>query len=352
MLAAIVVVASCSKDDTPDPLTKDEAVSKLNNASVEMEQSMTEIMQTDGMNAMMYFMNIAPQGTNLKSAQSSKTVVNNIKQIVDIVTKPKKAIAPKAIKVAQEFDTPFGNYGTFTFNQTTYQWDYSSEPQDEIVYIYPADQTGQVNATLTISGIEFVGQYPDQVVTALNINLDVDGSTAMALDYNASVSADSFMESLEVSLTMEEFIVTINASMVDLETGVKTNFSHSIKNSGLVLMSSNLEILLPEIDMTLDPSMEEEVEPKTVNGHLVLAPLKATLDLNNEMFISDMSSGVDMETAANNNLNIRLYSYPDGASIAYVKWYMVDNDIEPYLVFSDNSEEPAENYFPDMFDEF
>lgn len=351
MLAALVVVASCSKDDTPDPLTKDEAVAKLDDASVEMEQGMTEIMQTEGMNAMMYFMNIAPQGTNVKLGQSSKVVINNIKQIVDFATMPKKAIAPKAIKLAEDFDTPFGNYGTFTFNQTTYQWDYSSEPQDEIVYIYPADQTGQVIATLTISGIELVGQYPDQVVTALNINLDVDGSTAMALDYNASVS-DGFMESLEVSVTMEEFIITLNASMVDLETGVKTNFSHSIKNAGLVLMSSNLEILLPEFDITLDPSMEEEIEPKTVNGHLVLGSVKATLDLNNELFVSDMTSGVDMETAANNHLNIRIYSYPEGASIAYVKWYVVENDIEPYLVFSDNSEEPAENYFPDMFDEF
>jgi len=131
-----------------------------------------------------------------------------------------------------------------------------------------------------------------------------------------------------------------------------TNFTHSIKNGGLVLMSSNLEILFPDFDMTLDVSMEEEVEPKTVNGHLVLGSIKATLDLNNEKFISDMSSGVDMETAANNNLNIKLYSYPEGASIAYVKWYAVDNDIEPYLVFSDNSEEPAENYFPEMADEF
>ncbi|MFP4556969.1 MAG: hypothetical protein ACLFNU_08880 [Bacteroidales bacterium] len=356
LLAAVLVIAACSKDDTPEPLTKDEAVTKLNDASDEMDQGMTEMMQTEGMNAMMYFMNIAPQGTEVKSGESSKAAINNLKQIVDFARTPKKAIVPKAIKVAQEFDTPFGNYGTFTFNETTYQWDYSSEPQDEIVYIFPADATGEKLATLTISGIEVVGEGEDEFLTVVSILLEVDGDEALLLTYSATIT-DDIMESVEVDLTMEEFTFSLNASMVELATGIKVNFSHSIKNAGLVLMSSNLEMLFPEFDMTFDPSMEDDMlddtEPKTVNGHLVLGSIKATLDLNNEAFISDMSSGVDMETAANDHLNIRLYSYPEGASIAYVKWYEVDNDIEPYLVFSDNSEQPAEDYFPDdMFEDF
>ncbi len=51
--------------------------------------------------------------------------------------------------------------------------------------------------------------------------------------------------------------------------------------------------------------------------------------------------------AANNHLIMKLFQYPHGNDLANVKWYLIEDDLEPFLVFSDNSELPAEMFIPE-----
>jgi hypothetical protein len=120
-------------------------------------------------------------------------------------------------------------------------------------------------------------------------------------------------------------------------------------------MSSNIQAQFAEFEIPnifqeddgTEPVEDDFSMPLAVEGFIQMGLVKATLDLDIYSYLQ-APSPQDVEEYANDNLKIKIYKYPAGNSIAYVKWYynITEDILEAFLVFSNGEEEPAVNYFP------
>jgi hypothetical protein len=252
-----------------------------------------------------------------------------------------------------EYDTPFGDFGTYTWNILLSNWEFESTPTDKIIYLFPADAMDELNSSkLAISNIEQLEVESSVILSKIKINLTLDQQEVFGFNYSAIFASNS-IEKISLDFNLPPFTLTANQLFEEKSNGVLLTTSFNAKNESITLMSSNLEILLngDENFSQIDYDSLGDIEIASVDGYIQMGSVKATLDLT-PLFLLNESSlpQAELERLANKNLKIKFYVYPSGTSIAYVKWYYNEtiSDIEPYIVYSDGSEEPAINFVPDI----
>ncbi len=350
----LFLAVSCSKDDENDPLTKSEAVEILSSTSEQMTSTMDEVMQTEAMKAMDYF-DLLYGDTQNPDIELKQTA----QKLILVAGQPSLTKQfPTIQKAAKEevTDTPFGNYGTYTWNFTLLDWDYVAEPTDVLVFNFPSDNTqDENNAELVLSNVSTIVSQEDEVLTSINIALDVNEVNALTVSYALTLDAENNFEDLSLTIDMPPFFLSASISFTNNNAGVLLQLSHQFKKEGISIMSSSIQAQFAEFEIPnifqeddgTEPVEDDFSMPLAVEGFIQMGSVKATLDLDIYSYLQ-APSPQDVDEYANDNLKIKIYKYPAGNSIAYVKWhYNITEDIlEAFLVFSNGEEEPVVNYFP------
>ncbi len=355
----MVTIVSCNKTEEPEPLTKEEAVEVLNSMGTNMEQAMTEMMSSQSMVTLSNFMILMSfdQGYP-EMAILPKTIGNLVKLDVGKV----KSV-PSKLMLEDDGLGILDSLGTYTWNFTTYTWDYVPEPEDKLIFIFPSTPEMMENdATLTVSNFEFVTSVEDVFPTSLDVTLVVGDEEILSIGYSATVN-ETELSSLSVDLLMPPFELNLGVAISIQSNGALIAFNHEFKKDNVKLMSSNIEALMEgmtsfDIFVTDEEGEGEEDEPMPayVRGFFQFGQVKAQLDLLTKdyfLVVLNATSSTDVVNAANANLKITLYTYPQGEEIGDIVWQWdnVEETIVPYILFSDGSTLPLTDFLPEGFGE-
>lgn len=359
VLAFIMIAAiSCDKNEEPEPLSKQEAIETLNSMSTDLEQAMDEMMTTEGMTTLttlMQLMSMEDEGTKKIQVPIINSLPKTIQKVAFLNFKEFTLVKPK-LKMDDDFGIG-GMFGTLTWNFETQMWDYSTLPADKLVFIFPSSPEQTTNdASLTISNYQELVSETDTIPTSLNLSLLIETVEVLSIDYAAEISND-ILNSISLSVVMNPFSFDLNLNITSQSGNSLITFMHTIKKENITLMSSSIEVLLKgvaSINLLTNEELPEDVMIDYLKGYLQQGQVKVQLDLAIEDFFEALLSSetpTQISEAANQNLAIALFTYPQGAKIADVKWVW-DNELEelvPYLVFSDGSEIPASEFLPEDF---
>jgi len=324
-------------------MDKAEAVELLTSASIQMEQTVNQMLETDGVNLMMHFISLN------ESIAISKYNIKNILNPLYLNPFASKNFFSKEEDLS--FDTPFGNYGTYTWNSSLSSWDFVATPVDKIIYLFPSNQTQtENNANITFANIEQVVDL-DNFIKRFDLIIKIGQQVVLGVYYSTTLT-ESYIDKVTIDINLPPFTITANQIFKRSNGGSLVTSSFTTKNQGIAIMSSNFEIGM-DGEIMISPDNYEEIENVQVNeviGYIRIGNVKLTLDLDLMNFSSETDiSPSELEMLANKNLKVKLYEYPSGVSLAYVKWYFNTDKsfIEPFLVYSDGSEEGAINYIPE-----
>ncbi len=351
LVMPLFFMVSCNKDEEDKPMTKAEVIQVLNQATTEMALTMNQMMETQGMQSLMQFMSLSG---DMMPKTLGYSIVELIPQTLNVLEKKKTEDYLRVLKYSSIKSDEYG-YGTYTWNNSSYSWDYSPEPTDKIIFLFPADYS-QINnnAELVIFNIQEQAVGDELVLTGVDVELFVDGIKVFYFYYSTTVNANN-PESISISVGMSPFTFTSNTSFEQITEGWKIREVFDMKKDNVVLMTSDIEItlkgegsLFPDINWEDEEEFEFNLEPATVVGFFQMGQIKITLNLNIEAFVN---AGETVD-AANLYLKIQLLTYPGGVKLGDIKWVYNSTygDIEPYIVFPDGSEMPLRDLFPEDFD--
>ncbi len=148
-ILSLLLTIACTKDEEIVQMDKTEAVELLNSTSLLMEETLNQMIETNGMTLMMHFISLN------ESTPISKSDIRSF--LNPFYLKPLLSKPYFSKEEDLNFDTPFGNYGTYTWDSSLSSWDFVADPIDKIIYHFPSDQNQTLNnANLTIASIEQV----------------------------------------------------------------------------------------------------------------------------------------------------------------------------------------------------
>lgn len=338
-LSSIILIFSCTKEDEPVQMGKEEAVELITVTSQLMDHTIVQLEQTEGVLLLSRFVTLNESTVVSKFISNSLFGFNN-----PVIVKPRTK------NVSNQFETPFGDFGTYTWNFSLNTWDFEATPSDKIIYLFPVDDTDNENTgNLTIEQFEQIDEL-NGFVNQFLLTLKNDLMVVLSIDYSAELT-NSSIDKVTISINLNPFTIHTNQQFTEKEGGSFIESSITFKNQGVTLMSSILEIQTVD-EVLISPDNTNELTDVKINhvlGYVQMGSLKATLDLLLLDFQNEQElTALEYETLANKNLRVKLYEYPSGENAAFIKWYFnsQNNEIEPFLVFSDESEELAMDFLP------
>lgn len=358
MVGLAMLLATACSDDEPKELTKQEAENVLNNVNTEMAQTMGQMMETEGMVAINSFITLSAYFSTSRSISLQFiNPVHLVYKVMDVNLNANKFAKAPAIECPNlSFEEWIGTWEWVGSSQT---WKYTANETNRIVFKYPATEESTTNdATLVLSNYSSVTIGTEVIPTSLNVSLNISWveQTALAITYQATFTAEGSPQMLSLNVQMSQFSLTALSNIQSRTNDVIVRFSHQLKNQSVVAMSSNLEAVIPNTTQ-FDPS--EDYIPSSVKGFLQIGSLKVTADLKIFDFYASTINGTpsSITAAANSNLKVAMYTYPQNEMLAHIKWvynmeynpqYDDDLPLIPYIVFSDGSEALLEAYLTSL----
>ena len=351
IIGAVFLFTGCEKDDTVKTIDKEKAVQTLETNSQEIETSLEEIENTDGMKAMKTLNGLTQKNDPFaKSAADNKTIISNLQEIL-------KPISENSLKRSGDQKFYFEKWvGTYVW-QDTKEWNVTlGDPDDKIVIEFPTDTTTdpiENNAVLTINNYhEF--ETPDSlgntvyVADTVKLNLEVNDEEVLSIDYTLDYDeANQMVNSLSANVDLNPYSWKLDMT----QSSIKASLTN--KDNGNVLTSFAFEVTFKDNG--------EDV--KKLNGHVQLRNLNLEggikpyniqrLEDENFLIEKDLTSVEDIIAYVNEQIDISLYRVDTGNKIADLKVIKAQDSEKAIpaqlaLVFKDGSEEPAKQYFENV----
>ncbi|HKL07268.1 MAG TPA: hypothetical protein VJ896_00740 [Bacteroidales bacterium] len=261
MLASVFFIA-CSEDDD-EPLSPDEAKDQMTQMSQDMFVYMNEMEATEGMGAVFAFDSLVRINDPFiqKSSSESNRMIENIQKFI----LPANYLNFKSDETkADGAALSFSEVGTYTWNQSTQQWDYSSEPTDKLVFIYPLEEK---QAQLTINDyqeVQIQDDYstwyqPTSIDVALNVNDTEVAYLSLTASWVESGEAAGEPKSISVSGGILPFTFTFNFNF--------SNYTATIYDTKV--LNGNTQILKVEAAATFESNNMID-EPVNLTGYLLV----------------------------------------------------------------------------------
>lgn len=336
---AMISITSCKDDDGPEPIPAKEAQELLSSMGSEMELTMQEVMLTPGMQTIMSLWSLlnVEDDDYLKSklGRFVSTPVNTFKASI------------RSYSEADEGSGTIRTTGTFTWNLDLGTWNYSPEPGDMLVYIFPSDpQQTTNNAVLTLSNYTEVVVGEEFFPKTFDVEIKVGDSKVFELSYVAIVTENA-LTSVDISLSMGLFEIIFSVDVTSKSNNMILTVGHSMKKSDVTLSSSNLELTVEGM-LTLNPfdmDNDDELTPNRVRGFVQLGQVKAQMDIGFKQVFdvwNNATTTVELVDAFNNNITLDFFTFPDGQKMGLVIWKWVDmpGALTPYFQFNDGSQKP------------
>lgn len=306
LMMASVLFFACNDDDDDEPLSADKAKDELEQVSTDMITYMSQMETTDGMNAILTLDSLVNihDPFNQKSSLESYSMIKNIKKFIMPLsyTKLKSNNLKTEGVVLSSFPT-----GTYTWNETSQQWDNSStEPSDKLILNYPLEEK---QAQFTINDYQEV-QINDGLEnwtqpTTIDAELLVDDTEAAYLSLSAAwVESGEFAgdpKSISVSGGVLPFTFTFNFNF--------SNYTATITDTK-ILYGNTIIVKVDAAATFEDDNMDDD--PVNLSGYLQIENARLNIkhlkikeiDEVIDNYESSPTSPGDLENAMNAKFSI------------------------------------------------
>ena len=425
----VIGISSCKKEDAKLPfnqLSEEDNKQLVEDSAIKAAKAFDQMKDepaVEGSVSMIYHMDMASP-MDKKSVEIDKAISTlkavaamngddgDINDLLSAIRDPKElSDDPESIQEAWDMLV-----GTYTWNSSMDDWDYTENP-NEIVFIFPSTENGTSNnATFTVSNYTGVmisnpleDDYSGDLPASLNMELVIDGETAMTYVFAAEYNSDGIPTSLASDLTMGTFV--LSADMTNNDTEVSANYKFTNDGETVMEISGALEgdfsdeniqnntvtytetyewtdyiynentqmyeeVIVTEVDEWEEVDIEEIIQ----SGHFKFrlydisiggtGDIKALVDTMDLIYPEDYydDPNYDDKTAAqqeaaalNNNLHIYAIDEASRKKIADVEAYVVEENygdgyysywVDFRLVFGDGSLVDLETYFEQGFEDF
>lgn len=344
IIIILITILSCSKDESLIPLSKDQAL-ELISTSYESYNTLIDEFYSLNLSANLEYFEFLL----LKSGfPESNISINNFGNAFPITFE----YVNQVYSIPNGSNTPLGDYGTYTWNFTNEHWDYSNEPNNRVVYLFPSNGLSEENdANLRFEN--YLINVVDEVTFPMKfiMTLRVDDIFVSSTSYEAITENDRISR-FSIGINQNPFVSIFNVQSKSTSAGDKATVTYSLKKDNVTKVSSKLELLFPEPinTNTLFISGNDNFDRLiAVQGYVQVNSLKYTFDFNLEEFRKETPLD-QMESSANSNLKIHLFTYPTGESVAGINWTYIAETAElmPNFVFNDGSVDEALVFLPEI----
>ena len=279
LFATGVLFSSCSKDDDPTPLTKDQAKVEIANLTETYATDSIAIINNEGMKAYDALSNLALPFvlpvTDLGGSVLSKVIA---RPDMDLVKKRDfRAVQQRLISLS---GFVFSEY-VGTWEQVNQVWTRTSTtPTDKVVVKFPYPSTNATNNaiytiskyTIVASDMGYSGQY--------NANLSISGSEVWSVALTGSSSSSSISGTSTVVYTSiatpkvsyeqyESMELKISGNQVSGSVSFKA--SRSLKKNGSILLAANFTTTVSGSDTGVKIAMSGNVTIANIRFEFKLA---------------------------------------------------------------------------------
>ncbi len=353
IIGSVMIFAGCEKDDTVKTLEKEEAVQTLETNSQEIQSTLEEIETTDGMEAMKTLNGLTEKSDPFSTKQKSTGDLSIIGNLQEILKPVNESHLKRLGKQPFDFDQWVGTYVWLD----TKEWEISlGDPSDKIIIRFPTDTTAdpvENNATLTISEyseFETTDSLGNTVYVAdtVRMNLVVNDQEVLNVDYTLDYNEEQEMvNSLSATVYIKPFTWELSLTQNSIQAALTNETTDNVVTSF-------------SFEVTFMDNMEDV---KKLNGNVQLHNLNLEggikpynlQKLKDPTFLreQELTTIEDMVKYANEQIDVALYQVNTGNKIADLKLVVnkeLDKEIpaELVLVFKDDSQEPAKQYFKEV----
>lgn len=348
MAIVMLPIASCNDNDEPKPLTREESKTVLSTMGTEMGAALGEIMTTPAGVSLMYFASLMGLDDD-ESPKSIPAIAGKLGETSIVSFIP--TISVKVLKplMGSKDDGSLLNIkGTFSWNFTSNNWDYSIEPANSLIYKFPSNQEQTTNnAMLALTNYTELVEEQESFPTTFDLILEIDDIKALEANYVAQISSNS-LKSLSLHLAASPFEISAALLVTSGGSNLVINAGHSIKNMNVTLSSSNIDLVIDGISSInlFDIENDTEIIPSTAKGYLQMGSVKAQLNIDVKKMISvdddDTATSMEIVAAANKFVDIKMFTYPAGEKMGIIiwEWDSIQNNLVPYFQFNDGTQKP------------
>lgn len=353
MMLMIASVFFLACEDETEQLSKEEAVTELNNLDNDMSGYMEEMMNSDGMEAMDILMSMPDPFTSSKSSARTSVLPNIQKYLLPVNT-----VKEKSLLEAEPFD--FDTYvGTYTYHHTPFAYWEVETGGDKIIINFPTDETnmGTNDGVLTIHNYNevMISYYDDSYQTMVDdyyptdilADIYVNDVKIVEIDLNATWETVGDMAGEPSSFDISVYLMPFEFTGAFDHTATAANIDFGINYKGESFFSAGVDATFENGDMDT---------PLTVGGYIQLLAVKVDADVDVKALeaifeglenqTSQYATMEELTKAINNEIDATVSV--DGVKAADIE-IQIDQTSEEMvtivLVFSDGTTEPAGQYF-------
>ncbi|SDB94105.1 hypothetical protein [Williamwhitmania taraxaci] len=338
MLVALAAFSSCSKDEDPAPLTKEQAKAEVVTLKANYATEMKAMDNNEGVKVLESF-----DGLNLPfelpGGEMSRSQINAFYSNVEQVKSSDISSLKRSIG---EYDDTFvfkDYVGTWEWNGNTKEFKKTSTtPSDKIVLKFPYPSNSATNnAVYTITKSSFTsesdgGEFAANITLSgsevYNISLSASGGNSFSsLNYNSK----TVYTSLTTPKVSYEHNNSMNISGSDSKLSVKA--SYSVKKNGEIVLAGDYDVT------------------SSTSNNAATVVMKSTLRIVNIKFVYEVSYSANSgDGSASMNQNIKMGVYKvDGAKIGDIKYESVNGTVVAIFYYTSGEKVPALELFGDVF---
>lgn len=334
LVVGVLAFNSCSKEDDPAPLTKENAELAVDDASADFETTTTDLLANDGFALQEQLYDMYLPFYNTKKV-SKKTFGN-----VDVDALKKKASDYFNLSKREYFNFHFNYLFKIYFDGNTGTWEWtngefvktSDLPADQIVAKFPYNSETN-NATLRYYDYKYNSDY--QEMTGLKCEIKVGNEVKLLIVYSASYggSRTSFSMSHKYDATFGVFNYAENMSFSgsgsETSSKININASGTLKKSGVVKFGQSVNFIVTTAQQSANFVYDARLRISELELRLKMA------------FASDEAEIIfNSESDPNEYLQMSIYT-AGGAKVGDFKYTKVEGEWIPYFVYSDGTEVSA-----------
>jgi hypothetical protein len=337
IITSFIGFTSCNKDE--EPVSLEDSKANVEYLQTSMEDDMSLAMDTEGINALMMFMELMSIDDPMNDDIKKSTVESlDVKDLILNRFLNSGLIAPTPIDISDY-------YGTYTWDAADEAWDIDqNDPNNKVVFVFPSESVESTTNDATINIYDYTeeyieymdGQYSEWAIVPTTIHADLLLDNVKYVEVEADADYNNYAEPTSVngSIFLKPF--TLEASLSVKSSSIDVDFA--FKEGSTKIASAGLSLTFVD-ELYEDVSLAE--------GYLQYRDIKIAGDID----VATMDSYNEQPTVAqmNENINLALYNYPQGSKFADIVFGLnEDEEMTAYIVYTDGTEVDAMPILEDL----
>jgi hypothetical protein len=328
LLAALLLLASCNNSDEPT-LSSEEAKISIQSMSMDMNDDIIDLMNSDGVASISTFMDYSLASTEFGnlSLRTEEQKIRLLQLVTIFGTGPSARIATETPNVMPT--------GVYEWNRSEADFVFVEEA-NALILKFPVGESETNNGIFTLSDLSFDS---NGLPTSVEATIKVDGESFMSLSLEANWSEDGLPEMLNLYLLIKPYYISVNFD----NTGANTTLYASIEK---------LDQIIAAIDLKVNYSSPEKIFPNKIEGSVTYRDVKIAGTIN-------VLAALQNENG-NPNEFIDLKVFVKGEKIGKIVFILESDDESndehldyvPYIKYNDGTLESLEDILEELLHGF